>query len=200
MASVWEGLRATTRHLVERALQTPGPVGGAQATSGGSLSYDPRSDAELSRLLVALDERAAEADAASLSAEQVSGLRRMAETCAVMLQAQTQSAEVFAQLIMRAHRRHDFARIDTLADILGSRFAPTEICELARCPFPVARALAQEALAQAPTSVLVALLSDPVDLEIARDALERQAIEYGSEDARRIVYMLEQADLTNDDA
>jgi hypothetical protein len=39
-----------------------------------------------------------------------------------------------------------------------------------------------------------------VDLEIARDALERQALEYGSEEARRIVYMLEQADIANDDA
>jgi hypothetical protein len=163
-------------------------------------SYDLRADAELSRLLAALDERAAEADAASLNAAQVSNLRRMTETCAVMLQEQTQSAEVFAQLVMRAHRRHDYARIDALADVLAKRFAPTEICELARSPFPVARALAQETLAQAPTNVLLALLSDPVDLEIARDALERQALEYGSEEARRIVYLLEQSDLTSDDA
>jgi hypothetical protein len=200
VASVWEGLRPTTRNLLERALQTPGVVGGAQAAGGGSHTYDPRADAELSRLLAALDERAAEADAASLNAEQVSNLRRMAETCAVMLQEQTQAAEVFAQLIMRAHRRHDYARIDVLADVLATRFAPTEICELARSPFPVARALAQETLAQAPTNVLLTLLSDPVDLEIARDALERQALEYGSEEARRIVYLLEQSDLTNDDA
>jgi hypothetical protein len=101
---------------------------------------------------------------------------------------------------MRAHRLHDYARIDALADVLGTRFAPTEICELARCPFPVARALAQEALAQAPTPVLFSLLSDPVDLEIARDALERQAVEYGSDEARRIVYLLEQADIASEDA
>jgi hypothetical protein len=199
VASVWEGLRPTTRSLVERALQTSGPGSGQPAT-GGSLSYDPRADWELSRLLSALDERAAEAGTASLNAEQASGLRRMAETCAEMLQTQTQSAEVFAQLVIRAHRQHDYARIDALADALGARFAPSEVCELARCPFPVVRALAQEALAQAPTSVLCALLADPVDLEIARDALERQALEYGSEEARRIVYMLEQADIANDDA
>jgi hypothetical protein len=198
VASVWEGLRATTRSLVERALQAPGSVGGGATTTGGSLSYDPRADWELSRLLAALDERAEEADTASLNVEQANGLRRMAETCAAMLQNQTQSAEVFAQLVMRAHRQHDFARIDSLADVLGARFAPSEICELARSPFPVARALAQEALAQAPTSVLISLLGDPVDLEIARDALERQAIEYGSEEARRIVYMLEQTDLLID--
>ncbi|MBD0326072.1 MAG: hypothetical protein ICV68_06565 [Pyrinomonadaceae bacterium] len=199
VASVWEGLRATTRSLVERALQTS-VSGSGQASVGGGLSYDPRADWELSRLLAALDERAQEAGTASLNAEQASGLRRMAETCAAMLQTQTQSAEVFMQLVMRAHRQHDYARIDALADALTARFAPSEICELARCPFPVVRALAQEALAQAPTSVLFALLADPVDLEIARDALERQALEYGSEEARRIVYMLEQADIANDDA
>ncbi|HEY0385227.1 MAG TPA: hypothetical protein VGC64_04415 [Pyrinomonadaceae bacterium] len=200
VASVWEGLRPTTRSLVERALQAHGAASsGSLSPQGGSLSYDPRADWELSRLLAALDERAAEADAALLNIEQAGELRRMAETCAAMLQNQTQSAEVFAQLVMRAHRQHDFARIDALADVLGTRFAPTEVCELARCPYPVVRALAQETLAQSPTSVLISLLGDPVDLEIARDALERQAIEYGSEEARRIVYMLEQADLLNDE-
>lgn len=202
VASVWEGLRATTRNLVERALQAPSAAGGSPTASSGSsssVSYDARADWELSRLLSALDERAAEAGTASLNAEQARGLRRMAETCAAVLQNQTQSAEVFAQLVMRAHSYHDFARIDALADALSLRFAPSEVCELARCPFPVVRALAQEALAQAPTSVLISLLADPVDLEIARDALERQAIEYGSDEARRIVYMLDQADLINDD-
>lgn len=205
MASVWEGLRATTRSLVERALQTPGAVGAVSPAanngngSGSSVSYDPRADWELSRLLAAVDERAAEADAALLNAEQASGLRRIAETCAVMLQNQTQSAEIFAQLVMRAHRAHDFARVDALADALSARFAPAEICEVARCRFPVVRALAQEALAQLPTSVLVTLLPDPVDSDIARDALERQADDYGSEEARRIVYLLEQADLISDD-
>ena len=199
VASVWEGLRATTRHLVERALQTPGATGGGATATSGGLTYDARADWELSKLLSALDERAAEAGAASLNAAQARGLRRMAEACAAMLQNQTQSAEIFAQLVMRAHRQHDFARIDALADALNTRFAPSEICELARCPFPVVRALAQEALAQAPTSVLIALLADPVDLEIARDAIERQADEYGSEEARRIVYILGQADIASDD-
>jgi hypothetical protein len=199
VASVWEGLRATTRSLVERALQTHGTSGANSTSAGGGVSYDPRADWELSRLLTALDERAAEADAAALNAEQTRGLRRMAETCAVMLQNQTQSAEIFAQLVMRAHRSHDFARVDALADALSARFAPAEICELARCAFPVVRALAQEALAQSPTSVLVSLLPDPVDSDIARDALERQAMDYGSDEARRIVYLLDQADLTNND-
>ena len=123
----------------------------------------------------------------------------MAETCAALLQNQTQSAEVFAQLVLRAHRQHDFARIDALADSLTQRFAPSEMCELARHDHPVIRALAHEALAQSPTSMLVALLSDPVDAEIARDALERQADEYGNEEARQVVYLLDQADTVEED-
>jgi hypothetical protein len=46
--------------------------------------------------------------------------------------------------------------------------------------------------------VLVSLLSDPVDSEIARDALRRQAVEYGSEEARQIVNALDQVDLDSE--
>lgn len=200
VASVWEGLRPTTRKLVERALQTPAVISeGLTPTGSVSVSYDARADWELSRLLSALDERAAESGAASLNAEQTNDLRRMAETCAVMLQNQTQSAEVFAQLVLRAHRQHNYARIDQLADALNARFAPSEICELARNPSSVVRALAQEALAQAPTSVLMRLLADLVDHDVARDAVERQAAEYGNEEAKRIVWLLEQSDLLGGD-
>lgn len=195
VASVWEGLRSTTRSLVERALQSP-PL--AQTARAERRPYDARADWELSRLLAALDERSFE-EGASLNAAQSKELRRMADTTAYVLQAQTQSAEVFAQLVSRAHRLHDFARIDELADALTQRFAPSEICELARRPEAVVRALAQEALAQAPTSTLVGLLGDPVDSETARDALERQAVEFGSEDARRIMSVLEQVDAAEGD-
>lgn len=197
VASVWEGLRSTTRSLVERALQSSGTAA-AQPARSERRPYDARADWELSCLLAALDERSAE-EGASLSAEQARELFRMADTTALVLQGQTQSAEVFAQLVARAHRLHDYARIDQLADTLSARFAPSEICELARSNDAVVRALAQEALAQAPTGLLVGLLADPVDSEIARDALERQAAEYGSEDARRVVQILEQADAAEDD-
>lgn len=205
VASVWEGLRSTTRRLVEKALQSsaihtssaPSPTP-TPARAGESRPYDARADWELSRLLAALDERAMEVGS-SLNTEQVKELRHMADTTAFVLQTQTQSAEVFAQLVARAHRLHDFARIDQLADALATRFAPTEICELARCDNGVVRALAEEALAQSPTSILIALLADPVDSEIARDALERQAIEYGSEEARRVVQTLNQAEMVEDD-
>jgi hypothetical protein len=198
VASVWEGMRSTTRSLIVGALQTSNAVAGTAATTRSGSSYDARADWELSRLLAALDERATEAGAA-LNAEQARELRRMAETCAVVLQNQTQSAEVFAQLVARAHRLRDYARIDQLADALAARFAPSEICELARSNDAVVRALAQEALAQAPTALLIGLLADPVDSEIARDALERQAADYGSEDARRVMQLLEQADAAEDD-
>src|SRR5437868_12419969 len=200
VASVWEGLRSTTRNLVEKALQASaaGSTSASQPARAEGRPYDARADWELSRLLAALDERASEAGA-SLNAEQAKELRRMADTTALVLQGQTQSAEVFAQLVARAHRAHDFARIDQLADTLTTRFAPSEICELARSDDAVVRALAYEALAQAPTSLLIGLLADPVDSEIARDALERQAIEYGSEEARRVVQILDQADAIEDD-
>lgn len=205
VASVWEGLRSTTRNIVERALQSSGTAAAATTTTAAAppqrserRPYDARADWELSRLLSALDERSGERDA-SLNAEQEKELRRMADTTALVLQNQTQSAEVFAQLVGRAHRLREYARIDQLADALAARFAPSEICELARSNNGVVRALALESLAQTTTSVLIGLLADPIDADIAREALERQAIEYGSDEARRIVHLLDQVDVAEDD-
>lgn len=195
VASVWEGLRSTTRSLIVSALQQPTAT--APARSGG-VCYDARADWELSRLLSVLDERAAEAGT-SLNISQSQDLHRMAEVTASVLESQTQSAEVFAQLVERAYRLHDYKRIDVLADALATRFAPSEVCELARSANTVVRALAQEALAQSPTATLVQLLSDPIDAEIARDALERQAHEYDSELARQVVNALNQADESEED-
>jgi hypothetical protein len=189
VATVWSELRPTTRGLVERALQ----VSNTTQPQVRNIPYDPRADLELSRLLAALDDRASETGS-SLGPERGNQLRFVAETCAAVLQEKTQSAEVFVQLVRRAEQQRDYRRIDVLADALTSRFAPTEICELARSEDVIVRALANEALAQFPTSVLVGLLSDPVDSEIARDALRRQAMEYGSEEARQIVSALDQVD------
>jgi hypothetical protein len=198
LASVWSELRPTTRGLVERALQTAGsPPALARNPNAANAPYDARADHELSRLLAALDERALEPDA-SLEAEKETQLRHIADTCAAVLQEKTRSAEVFAQLVRRADSQRDYARIDALADVLMG-FAPSEICELARSPDVVVRALANEALAQFPTSVLIGLLSDPVDSEIARDSLHRQAQDFGSEEARQIVNALAQVDSPNDD-
>ena len=198
LASVWSELRPTTRGLVERALQAsnaclPQP----RSPNAANAPYDARADHELSRLLTALDERTSETDG-SLAKDQGRQLRHIADTCAAVLQEKTRSAEVFAQLVRRADNQRDYARVDALADAL-TRFAPSEICELARSPDVVVRALASEALAQFPTSALIGLLSDPVDSDIARDALRRQALDYGSEEARQIVNALDQINMNQDD-
>lgn len=189
VATVWSELRPTTRGLVERALE----LSNAATPQARNIPYDPRADLELSRLLAALDDRVSDT-ATVLDDEKGTQLRHVADTCAAVLQEKTQSAEVFAQLVRRAAQQRDYPRIDVLADALTSRFAPSEICELARSEDVIVRALASEALAQFPTSVLVGLLSDPVDSEIARDALRRQAYEYGSEEARQIVNALDQVE------
>src|SRR5918998_24323 len=149
VASVWQGLRPSTRSLVERALSaTAPPQQGAVASTASRREhiYDARSEWELSRLLAALDERAAEVGAEALSAEQ-----------------------------------------------------PSELCETARHVNPAVRAVAQEALLQLPTGILVALLGDPVDAETARTALETQADEYESEEARIVVTALQQVEDAEDD-
>ena len=122
----------------------------------------------------------------------------MSETCVAVLHRQARSAEVFAQLLERALRVKDYARVDTVADVMTARLAPSELCEMARNANPAVRAVAQESLLQMPTAVLVALLGDPVDAETARVALECQAEEYESEEARFVVNALEQVDEEDD--
>jgi hypothetical protein len=189
VASVWYELRPTTRSLVVRALQPSGTTSAAAR----NVPYDGRADLELSQLLTVLDERAEDA-APSLDADKAQRLRRIADTCANVLQEKTQSAEVFAQLVGRAQRCLDYRRIDRLADALTARFAPGEMCELARSEDQIVRALADEALAQLPTTTLLSLLSDPVDSMIAREALRRQAADYGSEHAQQVVEALDRVE------
>jgi hypothetical protein len=191
--TVWRDLRVTTRALVERAWQSttsPAPPSGARI-----VPYDARADSELSQLVAALDEQSGELAGAERSRQ----ARRMADTCAGLLMQQTQSAEVFTQLILRAHLHRDYARIDDLADALAKRLAPSEVCELARSNNVVVRALAQEVLTQAPPLTLAALTRDPVDASIARMALMRQAQEYGSENARQVLSELELEEFTLDE-
>lgn len=189
IASVWSELRPATRGLVERALQAA--QAGSQPTR--NFQYDARADLELSKFLTVLDERVAEKRDA-LDPESTRRVRSIADTCATVLLEKTESAEVFAQLVRRANQQRDYRRIDILADALNSRFPPSEICELARSEDAIVRELANEALARCPISVVTALLSDPVDAEIARAALRRQVAEYGSEEARQILNVLDQVD------
>jgi len=179
VTSVWNDLRPQTRTLLERAWQSVAPAPVEQ-----SRTYDPRADRELSKLLAALDDQT-QREAAGSEEESGREARRLADTCAQMLTQQTQSAEVFAQLIQRAHARQQFARLDELANGMALRLAPSELCDMARSANVVVRALANEVLTQAPPSLLRALLHDPIDAEVARSVLERQAHEFGLEEAKR---------------
>ena len=183
VANAWNHLRTTTRNLVERAWRSPS-AGAVQMPRAAP--YDPRADQELHQLLAALDEHAAQVEQ-SKGRESGREARRLADACAQVLSQQTQSAEVFAQLIERAHQQKDFARIDALAALLPERLAPSEMAELGRSNNVVVRALAQEALTQLPISLLAALLRDPVDALVARQALERQATEFASLEAQDIL-------------
>jgi len=183
IASAWSELRPATRGLVERALT------GTQTAR--NFQYDARADLELSRFLAALDDRAAEKTDA-LDAEKNGKLKSIADTCAAVLLEKTESAEVFTQLVRRAEMQKDYRRIDTLADALTSRFPPSEVCELARSEDVIVRELANEALARSPVSVLSVLLNDPVDAETARAALRRQVVEYGSEEARQLLNVVDE--------
>ena len=192
IVSVWEGLRPATKKLVVGALQSNPSTNTASARpTAGLRDYDARADWELSRLLSALDERAAE-KGNGLSAEKIAELQRMADACASVLQTQTRSAEVFVQLVDRALAVKDYALVDRLADALTQRFSAGEMCELARSQNPVVRALAYEALVQLPLNSLIGILDDPLDGDIARDAIARQAYEFGSEDARQFMMVLDQ--------
>lgn len=201
IASVWQTLRPATRSLMESALTSATGTLAAAATTtrAATTPYDARSEWELSRLLAALDGRAKESGVRVLNAEEERELTRMAETCARVLYGEARSAEVFAQLLERAFAAHDYRRVDVLADTFTARLPPSEMCELARHANPGVRALAHEALAQSPTGVLVELLGDPVDADVARDALELQAADYGSEEARWVVSALERADAAEDE-
>src|SRR5213078_1279732 len=189
VASVWNDLRSTTRNLMERAWRSA--ASGSAVQVARSPQYDPRADNELSRLLAALDARANEAEKPAAD-EPSHRARRLADACATVLTEQTQSAEVFAQLIQRAHERKDYARVDALAGVLAQRLAPSEVCELARSPNVVVRALAHEALAQMPATLLIMLLRDPVDAAVARYVLQRQATEYNSDEARQALQELDE--------
>jgi hypothetical protein len=154
-------------------------------------SYDAHSDWELSRLLSALDEQTIDSEVKKDPAK-VGELKQFAEACADVLEAQTESAEVFIQLAERALARRDYKKIDALADALFSRFSVGEMCEIARqATNPAIRAIAFETLVLMPVLSLVQMLQDPIYNDIARTALEQQAFEYESEEARRYLEQIE---------
>ena len=187
--SVWEGLRPMTKKML---------VGVFQEKSGNSLtaqaqtfSYDAHADWELSRLLAALDEQAKDAEVKK-DAGKLAEIKEVAEICATVLQAQTESAEVFIQLAERIIQRNDFNALDRLADVLATRFSAGEIAEIVRqSEFAQIRAIAYETLMIMPVTFLLPLLDDTLYFEIARNALEQQAFEFENEDAQQILEQIE---------
>lgn len=183
--SVWEGLRPLTKKMLA------GVIEANQAAPKQKFSYDAHADWELSRLLSALDEQAKDATVRQ-NTEKLREIKTVAETCADVLEAQTESAEVFIQLATRAFERNDFKKIDVLADILFDRFPAGEIAEVVRqTELAQIRAVAYETLAQLPTQSILPLLDDSIYYDIVRNALEQQAFEFDNEEARQIVEQLE---------
>jgi hypothetical protein len=198
VADVWEGLRPRTQRMVVGALQQTSSSS-SNAAANRSFSYDAHADWELSRLLTALDRRATEEAEARKSAQKLRELRRMADATARVLETQTESAEIFIQLVERALKRYDYVRVDALAASLNERFSAGEICEIVRqAEHAPVRALAFEALALVPISQFLPLLDDPMYGDIVRAALEQQALEYNSEDAKMLLDQLALEDYFDD--
>lgn len=188
--SVWEGLRPMTKKMLVGVWQESRETQPSAPTQ--KFSYDAHADWELSRLLSALDEQEKDAEVKK-SAEKSVEIKQLAETCSAVLQAQTESAEVFIQLAERMLLLNDFNKFDALADILLKRFSAAEIAEIIRqTDRAQIRAVAFETLAITPVSKILPLLDDPIYHEIAHIVLEQQAFEFDNQDAQMI---LEQLDL-----
>jgi hypothetical protein len=182
---VWEGLRPGTKKMLVGAMQ-------ANLTSKPKLSYDAQSDWELSELLSALDEQANSSEVKK-NVEKFREIRHLAETVVDVLEAQSESAEVFIQLAERALKQRDYRQIDKITDALLERFSVGEMCEIVRqTENPAIRALGFETLALMPTQKLLELIDDPLYDEIIRNVIEQQAFEFENEQARQI---LEQMDM-----
>ncbi len=187
--SVWENLRPVTKKMIVGALQASGANTPTVQTQ--KFSYDMQSDWELSRLLTALDEQVLEAKVNN-DAEKLAEIRQLANTLVIVLEAKTESAEVFIQLSERFLQNNNFQRFDKFADALSERFSAGEIAEIIRqTDLAQIRAVAFETLSLMPTSFILPLLDDSLYFGIARNALEQQAFEYESEEAREVLEQIE---------
>lgn len=178
---VWEGLRPVTKKMIARAMQ-PGNLPGSQTAP--KFHYDAHADWELSRLLSALDEQK--------KLKNPSEAARLAETCVRILEEQSGSAEVFIQLAERAIKRHDYNKLEKLAETLLERFSAGEIAEIIRqTGLAQIKAIACETLAMLPLGAVAQLLSDPLYFDTAVSAIEQMAYEFDSDEAREILEQLD---------
>lgn len=178
---VWEGLRPVTKKMLARAMH-PGSLPGGQTAP--KYHYDAHADWELSRLLSALDEQKKSKNPGETA--------KLAETCVRILEEQSGSAEVFIQLAERAIKRHDYDKLEKLADTLLERFSASEIAEIIRqTDLAQVKAIACETLAMLPLAAVAQLLSDSLYFEIAISAIEQMAYEFDSDEAREILEQLD---------
>lgn len=190
--SIWNGLRPVTKKMLT------GAIDAVPTKPNRSLTYDAHADWELSRLLSVLDEQTENREIKEDKAK-LREITQFSDTCARILEAQTESAEVFIQLAKRALAKNDFQKIDALADILLNRFSAGEIAEIVRqTDMAQIRAIAYETLALLPLPALLQALEDPLYYDIVRNAIEQQAFEYENEEARLILEQIELDDLTED--
>ncbi|CAN5401660.1 hypothetical protein BH10ACI1_BH10ACI1_12010 [soil metagenome] len=187
--SVWEGLRPVTKKMIVGALQASS--GNTPTVQPQKFSYDTQSDWELSRLLTALDEQAKLAIVTN-DGDKLAEINQLSETLVKVLEAKTESAEVFIELAARILKKNDYKGFDKLTDSLSERFSAGEIAEIIRqTDLAQIRAVAFETLSMMPPVLLLPLLDDPLYFEIARNAIEQQAFEYESEEARDILEQIE---------
>lgn len=185
VASIWEGLRPVTKKMLVGALQAS-KTGPANIPTP-KFSYDAHADWEVSRLLSALDEQSRTIEIRKDIAK-LTEITRLADTCVLVLESQSASAEVFIQLAERAIKDNDYNRLDKLADHLTERYSAGEIAEVVRqTDMPQIRAVAYETLAMMPIPNLLPLLDDPLYAGIAAASLEQKAYEFDSDEAREIL-------------
>jgi hypothetical protein len=183
--TIWNDLRPMTKQMLVRAMNTN------KLATKQKYSFDAHADWELSSLLNALDEQA-EVSESIVDKTRLRQINHLATVCANVLEAQTESAEVFIQLAERALARNDYRKIDKLADALFERFSAGEIAEIIRqTKLPQIRAVAYETLAVMPATLIEPLLNDPIYFEIACNVLEQQAIEFESIEAREMLEILQ---------
>ncbi len=182
--SIWNDLRPRTKNMLVGAMKTN------SFANKQKFTYDAHADWELSRLLNALDEQAK--NPKSKKEDDLDEINHLAEICANVLEAQTESAEVFIQLAKRVLAKNDFHKFDALGEALFERFSAGEIAEIIRqTDMAQIRAVCFETLAVLPVSLIMSLLDDPLYFEIGCNVLEQQAIEFNNAEAREALENIE---------
>ncbi len=175
--SIWKNLRPMTKKMLVAVMETNAKK------RKRNFSYDIHADWELSQLLQALDEKTSGTDKDD-STNNLKKINDLARICADVLEEKTESAEIFIQLAGRALAKKNYAKIDTLSDILIQRYKASEVAEVIRQTesAPI-RAIAYEALVVMSVSSIIPLIKDPLYFETACNVLQQQAIEFENEEA-----------------